>query len=663
MEVFNEYNLVKRHLSRFVAENKSWPSSLNEANFLSSERLLKFNLTEPWALKAKINQKALRQELRGRQIKFILDPKSNLWSCDSTFTNLPKAFSPEHCDGELNQIISNISPKKWSVFIAVMSLIIIALLATYRHPLLKKIRKYNFSLTKVSFFELKKLNFLALITGHRKPLLKANNLTLFDWQRMLHNKRSTNQNLIKTLQQTLPIKDIKTESKALYRLSLSDQFELNITELLIYVINEANTHHIINRINQMADQPVPILIWINHPEANIELRSQRHRINKPCLIPTQQQMTQLLMYDSGKTTLIRLAVSHLPLNSVSPYQGAGGIIKSSHFFGRQAILDKLEAQFQSNFLLVGGRQLGKTSLLKALFRKLKQQPDNHCLYISLSDDRLLPRLAYHSGIKQFNHLDDLLTQIKQNHPGKKIRLLIDESDLFIQTEVKNNFQLLNQIRQSAEYGQCQFIFAGFWDLYATAVLDYHSPLRNLAEPITVGALETKPAYQLISQPMAILGQQFASTKLIEDIYMNTGGRANLINLVCEYLIEQLTVQKKIIDSVLVEQAYQSDRVLDALQGWSNLSADAEACSIDRIIVYMTYLHQQIDLKKINQIFNHHHIIFSPEQLKQSIQRLRLAHIIIKCKNQYCFAVPLFSQQHDSEEAKVLIKQEIQHLKS
>ncbi len=663
MEIFSEYDFVKRQVNQFVVNNRNWPNSLDEAQYFSKEQLLKFDLSEPWALKAQVNQKSLYKEFRGKQIKFTFNPDTGLWQCDKSATNWPKSYLPSSCEGELSQMFSRISSRTWSLLVGTASFVIIILLAVYRHPLLKLIRKHNFSLHKINFYELKKLNLLALMTGHRKPLLKANNLTLGDWQKMQKNKHSSSPELITLLSRSLPVDGVKTENKNLFRFSLSDQFELNINQLLVVVIAEEDSSKIINHINQITDQLTPMLIWVNQPKANVELRSQLNRITKPCLIPSPQQMTQLAMFKSANATLITLAANHLPLNTISPYQGKGGITKTSHFFGRQAILDKLETQFQTNFLLVGGRQLGKTSLLKALFRKLNQQANNHCFYISLSDDRLLPRLAYHGGIKQYQQLDDLIEQIQQQHPGKKIRLLIDEADLFIQSEVKNNFKLLNQIRQSAEHQKCQFIIAGFWELYANAVIDYHSPLRNLADSITVGALETAPGHQLISQPMGLLGQKFTSAKLIDDIYQRTGGRANLINLICEYLIEQLTTHKQLINAELVEQAYLSDRVQDALQGWSNLSADDEACCLDRIIVYMTFIHQKIDLVTINHTLDHHALSFSPEQLKQSLQRLRLAHIISKFQNQYQFAVPLFAQQHDCDEAKVLIKQEIQHLKS
>ncbi|MCB1582452.1 MAG: AAA family ATPase, partial [Xanthomonadales bacterium] len=368
-------------------------------------------------------------------------------------------------------------------------------------------------------------------------------------------------------------------------------------------------------------------------------------------------------FKTARTTLIDLAAKQLPINTISPYQGKGGIIKSSHFFGRQVILDKLEQQYNSNFLLVGGRQLGKTSLLKALYRKLNNQTNNHCLYLSLSDERLLPRLAYQAKISAYKNLDDLTQQIKRTYPQKKIRLLIDESDLFIQAEINTGYELLNQVRRVAENGTCQFIFAGFWELYANAVLDYHSPLRNLAHSITVGPLEAQPATQLIQQPMSMLRQKFASQHIIEDIYQKTGGRANLINLVCEYLVEQLTDHRQVIDTALVEQAYQSDQVQDALQGWSNLTSETKASALDRIIVYLMFMQQSIDLKMINLILQQHTLSYNPEQLKQSLQRLRLAHIIYKNKEKYQFAVPLFTQQHDAKEAKVLLQQEIQFLTS
>lgn len=661
-EIVNEYFAVKNHLSTFVSEQGDWPSSLDEAGYFGREQLIKYNLSVPWTLKGVTNDKVLNKDLKGKYILINLHPNTYRWDCAQLDTDLPRRLFPVNCGG-INDGYGTLSLKTWLLLVAFTSVVIIVLLAIFRHPLLKLIRRNKFSLAGIKFHQLKQLNLLAKLTGHRQPVLKANSLTFSDWQQLIQAHGSKPNAIFKLLIQTLPVESVKTEGKVNCRFMLSDQLELNLETLLIVVSDEVKSTRIINHINQMDDQATPLLLWLNNPDAYLDVQLQRNRINRPCLIPSQQQMTQLMVFEYAKATLVSLASKQLPINTISPYQGKGGITKSSHFFGRQAILDKLENQSQTNFFLVGGRQLGKTSLLKALYRKLKQQANSYCLYISLSDDRLLPRLSYNSGINQYTDLSDLVTQIQNMHKGKKIRLLIDEADLFVESEIVGGFELMNQFRQFAEQGQCQFIFAGFWQLYATAVLDYHSPLRNLAETITVGSLEPKAAYQLITEPMAMLRQKYESPELVKDIYQKTGGRANLINLICEYVVEQLAIERKVIDQALLEHAYQSDRVIDALLGWSNLSADPQACGLDRVIVYLVFIHQKVDLETINQVLDTYAIVLNPEFLMQSLQRLRLAHVLTKSNKHYQFAVPLFANLHDSNEAQVLIKQEVQYFNS
>jgi len=68
-------------------------------------------------------------------------------------------------------------------------------------------------------------------------------------------------------------------------------------------------------------------------------------------------------------TLANLLASQLTLTQLSPYQLGGGVNREAIFFGRQEIIAHIINRDPANYLVVGGRQLGKSSLLKALGRR------------------------------------------------------------------------------------------------------------------------------------------------------------------------------------------------------------------------------------------------------------------------------------------------------
>src|SRR5690606_38494723 len=112
------------------------------------------------------------------------------------------------------------------------------------------------------------------------------------------------------------------------------------------------------------------------------------------------------------------------------------------------------------------------------------------------------RLALQFGLNASTSLEAVIEHIARAHTGKRVFLLIDEADQFIRAESQAGYAQLTSLRALSEEGRCWFMLAGFWDLYATAVLDYQSPLRNFGEVVTIGALEPDACRDLARVPLA-----------------------------------------------------------------------------------------------------------------------------------------------------------------
>ncbi len=660
--VFFELKSIRKLITYHHNQTGEWPENLTDlANQFGQPRFQTIDLSTPYQITSTLTDKLNSAALRGQTIVFTY--RMN-WHCVADQTTIPDAYKPTECGGTLTTTMS--APPKVSTFyiIAFFAIIGVVIAVVFYHPTIRLLRRREFKLSTQRMVDLKKLSRLLKLAGLQQQVLDANDLSPKVWRRIYSLRASDELQKIKWFKQIWPIQDHQLKRRCIYHLKLDPEFVLNLDYFYLYM---ATNTHSINRIKSHLKQAnighEAVLIWADDANLNHQLQINRSHFKQRVLIPNQQQLTQLAVPKFSRQSLVDLMVTHIPINQISPYQGKGGILKSSHFYGREHILSQMQSNPKSCFLIVGGRQLGKTSILKAYERALLSTAKQRCFYISLSDDRLLPRLSYHLKIPGYHSLTDMLQQYQQHNPEVSLTLLLDETDRFIAAEIKQDFPLLAEIRACAEQGLGQMVFAGFWDLYANAVLDYHSPIKNFAHVITVGPLEKAPARKLLTEPMHLLKQRFSNESVIDALLQQTGCRANLINLTCEFVVDQLTHQPKDIDSALIKQALKSQPLYDALQGWSNLTQDSVASALDRMLVYLTFIHQSIDLSMILEQLQQTQIQVDAEQLKQALQRLRLAHILHKKSDRYEFAVPLFSEQHSPAEANMLLQQELRTLRS
>jgi hypothetical protein len=402
---------------------------------------------------------------------------------------------------------------------------------------------------------------------------------------------------------------------------------------------------------QRSDMAFQVTIVINvESEQQSALRSDGENPSTPIVVPNSGELTTLVSPESIKKRA-----------QTSPYQVTEGVNKDALFFGRIQTLAQIMNREPANYLLMGGRQVGKSGVLKYIARRYQTHPKIDCHYLVLTSERLQPKLAQALGLPIKTDLETLLEELANVPNGQYRLLLIDDADLFIRQEINNDYPIIREFRSLSEEGRCFFIFAGFWDLYEAALLDYHSPLKNFGESITIGALEAEACRELATEPMATLGIRYASDELVEQIVEATGQRANLIAIVCDEMLKNL--DKRVLNQEDVTQALHSQAVQGALVGWQRLSEDKQAARLDRIIVCATVEAGEFSLSDIMQVLDEHHYAYTAEQLTQSLARLELALIIQRDKSRYRYCVPLFRKMLVEQDAKALLKLELKSVKS
>ena len=611
--------------------------------------------------------------LRGARLHMRFDPDLQSWDCIPDSPALPMRWLPYEC---LPQ--NRWGPQEWLLLLLGGSLaalaVVVALLA-FADPRLAGIRKHPLSLRRQPVRLLPRLHRQLGWLRRREASLAAARISEDDWKEALGFDQADPGARAQVLALRISARCEPSAGwqlpGAVFEWHLPADFPLALDRVLFYLPDAGvSPRDLVRHLRATQSGQDVILVASPDPRADLALTAYARDGANLCACLDQAAQSELLLHPDPVHVLTAQLARQLRVTRLSPYQTRGGITRASVFFGREQLLARVLNREPGNYLLVGGRQLGKTSLMKAIERRFAEHPHVHCRYLSLRDHRLDARLAAELSLPLDTSLEVALTELAARSGGRRLLLLIDEADLFLREEATRGYPQLASLRSLSEEGVCHFMLAGFWDLYQATSLDYVSPIRNFGEVITLGALEHDACIALATQPLARLGVSFASPQLVEELVTACGERANLVAIVCEHCLEHLDHAERRIDASAVRRALASDAMLDALTGWSRLSPDPRACALDRILVYMLARRAvaaasdetaAITLAEAMTALAEAGVHCEAEALRQAFARLLIAYVFKREDDRHVFAVPLFAMQFRDSETDALLRREIDTL--
>jgi hypothetical protein len=277
-------------------------------------------------------------------------------------------------------------------------------------------------------------------------------------------------------------------------------------------------------------------------------------------------ITLTLLCREKPSRLQRLFELTLPFSFLRPYSNKPGYVPPEMFYGRarerQSILDPNGACF-----IFGGRQLGKSALLRQV-KDVFHNPENGHIAVlmdlengvRIGIDRpvsdIWPELqkAFESTGLSFGSdqnigpvgLFGVLEKYLRADTSRRILLLLDEADRFLEIDSKARFAYLRYFKEMMERDgidrRFKTVFAGLHNVQKTT-RDMNNPLAHLQDAICVGPLldngEWREAQALIERPLASLGYFFESEDLTMPILSKTNYYPSLIQLFCMRLVEFL----------------------------------------------------------------------------------------------------------------------------
>jgi hypothetical protein len=364
----------------------------------------------------------------------------------------------------------------------------------------------------------------------------------------------------------------------------------------------------IQAVMQRTTRLPAILLYFHYltPARREKLLSTIYREKSPILVVDEVLLLYLALQTDSR--LKPMFYCTLPYSILNPYVPTG-LVPPEIYKGRG---DKVTALMDPNgpVIVYGGRQLGKTALLRqvqremilggqfALFLDIRPvgNPASGINYQEDLRDRLAKELVQ-ADLLEKNRVrldfDHLLQHVRQllNKTGKRMILLLDEADFFLDADASQSFYILVKLKELMEQTGKQFkiILAGLHDVQRFKDTP-NQPLAHLQTPIEIGPLDPDAARELLMQPLHALGFRFRGSSdrrkedlsLIFHILSYTNYHPGLIQLFGKKLVEHIHENNqrskrpsRLITRSLVERVYLDHEVREGIYDKFKLTLDLD----------------------------------------------------------------------------------------
>lgn len=297
------------------------------------------------------------------------------------------------------------------------------------------------------------------------------------------------------------------------------------------------------------DRPTAIL-FLNRMDASTR-RRMIHTVRRAGYCPLLIDLALLAWLFGQKNRTLALFQAALAGGSGNPYMPEiAGALPKEMFFGRERDIDRLWS-LEGPCIVYGGRQLGKSALLQQVLRRF-HDPKKGCfvLYSGINNtvgiwDQIRHLLEMNNllptkGLVLEDRIQSAIAKMLRETPGRRVLILLDECDRFIDQDAKDGFQKLNRIRDLMQETERRFkvVFTGLHSVQRFQRQPNH-PLAHFGDPLCIGPLASRPAFNLVRQPLEVLGYRFKEDILVYRVLANTNYHPCLIQLFCRELVQSM----------------------------------------------------------------------------------------------------------------------------
>ena len=320
------------------------------------------------------------------------------------------------------------------------------------------------------------------------------------------------------------------------------------------------------RGRRLADKPV--LVYLLPPQSSAYRRHWQRHCARTRLTALPLDLTLFLHLCGERNRLAVLLEAGLPFTWSRPYITQGENVAAEMFVGRgdeaATLIDRM-----GSCIVFGGRQLGKSALLRHVHRKnhdpgtstyviyldvddLGIDPQGHDTMTAVFWRRVYDELHRHGTLpalppRTLSRESQLTEKVPQSietrlseNENMRIVLLLDESDDILDCDSGRDFALVRRLRtlMAGTGRRFKVVFAGLQSVQRYNNWKNH-PFAQLGSEVVVNPLSPAAAQDLIIRPLRALGFAFENTRLILRILSQTNYHPGLIQIFCYRLLENL----------------------------------------------------------------------------------------------------------------------------
>jgi hypothetical protein len=315
--------------------------------------------------------------------------------------------------------------------------------------------------------------------------------------------------------------------------------------------------------------PVIVLLFAAMTAKDRRLLAEQSRAKGTSAVVIDHAVMAFLATRSAARLQTTMSLT-LPFTAINPYTPfVLGDVPREVFYGRR---DELRDVQDANgpLFVYGGRQLGKSTLLKTAMREFGETAGQwRSIYIDLKaegigelrvpDDLwsvLIPRLKQAGIIDQQKVSakagpDVVVSAIRSwldEDQDRRFLLLLDEADAFLEIDARprpeqvgegrfvNVYRLKNLMDGSGR--RFKPVFAGLHQVQRFNIVS-NGPMAHVGAEILIGPLPPSEAYKLVVEPLAAIGYRFERTDIAWRLLAYTNYQASLIQAFCNALVRRM----------------------------------------------------------------------------------------------------------------------------
>ena len=328
---------------------------------------------------------------------------------------------------------------------------------------------------------------------------------------------------------------------------------------------------------------VAILVTSASEQSNQKINEFISRVRSAYAIDVallgEDEILQLFSSPIPKRTIRQLLLAGSDPEMVSPFT-INDPVPDNVFFGRAQELRKITKMVcddANSVSIVGGRRIGKTSILSRLHRVIFPQREFHSIFHDCTtttnfDSFMSAKIRSWQPKKpntSYKFIGDVLTSPPEDKP---LVLILDEVGRLLINDKHNDWHLTGLLRGLSNENQVQTILGGANFLWE-AKRDAGSPLFNFTQEVHIGSFGYTTVQELVTRLMKQVEVDLINpVEIIDRIYNFTSGHPNIVQRLCHRLVQHLAGKRNRviipddINAIIRIPAFLRDDYLDTYWG-------------------------------------------------------------------------------------------------